>query len=177
MKRVILCMLLFINAYCLNAQTPSDIIFIGTSSDMPDTIQGNLDGFYKLVPKQHKWTKNDSFSYFLGFNDKNFTLKFRHVNYREEYSKQADLQTLSVYINQLSDLGQVIDINEFIATKSQTEILEWALDNLNNRIWVIDRRDFYKSTTELSEPDMMKIVQCEIWMHDLPYLPETHLID
>lgn len=175
MKRLILCMLCFFLAYCSNAQNPSDIIFIGTSNDMPSTIQGNLDGFYKLVPQQQKWTKDNSFSYYLGFGNKNFNLKFRHVNYKEEYSQKADLQIVDMPTNQLSDLGQVIDINEFIATKSQKEVLDWALNNLNNKIWVIDRRDFYKSTSELSDPDMMKVVQCEIWIQDLPYLQEGNL--
>lgn len=87
MRRILLCTLLLMQVFVLNAQQSFDVVFIGTSKDMPDTIQGYLDGFYKLVPRQHKLTKEDSFTYYLGFNDKNFNLKLRHVNYKEEYSK------------------------------------------------------------------------------------------
>ncbi len=176
MKRYLLSVILLMQAFVLNAQQSFEVVFIGTSKDMPDTIQGYLDGFYKLVPRQHKLTKDNSFTYYLGFNDKNFTLKLRHVNYKEEYSKQADLQTLNICIDKLSDLGQVIEIDEFISSKSQAEVLDWALGNIKKKIWVIDRRDFYKSDPKLSEPDMMKVVQCEIWMQDLPYLQDIHAI-
>lgn len=86
------------------------------------------------------------------------------------------MQTLNICIDKLSDLGQVIEIDEFISSKSQAEVLDWTLGNIKKKIWVIDRRDFYKSDPKLSEPDMIKVVQCEIWMQDLPYLQDIDAI-
>ena len=45
MRRILLCTLLFMQAFNAGTQTPSEIIFIGTSSLIPSDNRGIVDKF------------------------------------------------------------------------------------------------------------------------------------
>ena len=165
MKRIFLC-ILFLQTLIVNAQKPSEIIFIGTSVMIPENHIGIFDGFGKFISPKRPYTKSSSIAYSFGTKGKNFELELNHVNFKDQ--TKPDLAILDVHINQMQNFGQIVDIDEFIASKSRNGIYRWALENLNKNIWIIDRRDFYKSDPKLKEPDMMKIVQCEIWIEDIP---------
>lgn len=169
MKQILLCIFLFMQILNVNAQVSSDIIFIGTSFEIPGTNKGILDGFGKFTPPQYKYTKENTTMYYFGSSSKDYKLILNHVNYKNQ--TKPDLVILDVYIHQMNSFNTtIIDIDEFIASKNREEIYRWALERWENkdRIWIIDRRDFYKSNPKLKEPDMMKIVQCEIWIQDIP---------
>ena len=36
------------------------------------------------------------------------------------------------------------------------------------KLYIIDRREFYKSDSDLAAPNMMKAVEVEIWYEDIP---------
>lgn len=151
----------------LSAYAQTDIIMIGTSVDIPGTYKGKFDGFGKFISPKRPYTKSSSISYSLGSKNKNYELELNHVNFSKQ--TKPDLVILDIYIHQMQSFNTtIIDIDEFIASKSREEIYRWALENINNNIWIIDRRDFYKSNPKLKEPDMMKIVQCEIWIENIP---------
>ena len=62
----------------------------------------------------------------------------------------------------------IIDIDEFIETKSYEEFYQFMRDNTESRIWIIDRNDFYKSSPKLNAPDKMKAIEVKMLFLMIP---------
>lgn len=174
MKRIILVLLLLAPMYCLSAQTRTDLVFIGTSIDMPKAGGELSDGLYKLSYKKHKskYAKKNSCVYTIVSQSQDWTLKLRHANFKKRYSKgRKDLQVIEIAPHNLSKLGKLVDVDKFIATKSSDDINKWAAELTLDRkvkIWVIDRRDIRSSSSDINISYNLKAHECEIWPVDLP---------
>lgn len=173
MKRIILVLLLLAPMYCLSAQTRTDLVFIGTSIDMPKAGGELSDGLYKLSYKKHKskYAKKNSCVFTIVSQSQDWTLKLRHANFKKRYSKgRKDLQVIEIALQNLSKLGKLVDVDKFIATKSSDDINKWAAELTLGKvkIWVIDRRDIRSSSSDINIPYNLKAHECEIWPVDLP---------
>ncbi len=173
MKRIILALLLLAQTYCLSAQTHTDLVFIGTSIDMPKAGGELSDGLYKLSYKKHKnkYAKKNSCVFTIVSQSQDWTLKLRHANFKKRYSKgRKDLQVIEIALQNLSKLGKLVDVDKFIATKSSDDINKWAAELTLGKvkIWVIDRRDIRSSSSDINIPYNLKAHECEIWPVDLP---------
>ncbi|MBQ9138200.1 MAG: hypothetical protein IJX65_06165 [Alistipes sp.] len=173
MKRITLVLLLLAPMYCLSAQTRTDLVFIGTSIDMPKAGGELSDGLYKLSYKKHKskYAKKNSCVYTIVSQSQDWTLKLRHANFKKRYSKgRKDLQVIEIALQNLSKLGKLVDVDKFIATKSSDDINKWAAELTLGKvkIWVIDRRDIRSSSSDINIPYNLKAHECEIWPVDLP---------
>lgn len=173
MKRIILVLLLLAPMYCLSAQTRTDLVFIGTSIDMPKEGGELSDGLYKLSYKKHKskYAKKNSCVYTIVSQSQDWRLKLRHANFKKRYSKgRKDLQVIEIALQNLSKLGKLVDVDKFIATKSSDDINKWAAELTLGKvkIWVIDRRDIRSSSSDINISYNLKAHECEIWPVDLP---------
>lgn len=173
MKRIILVLLLLAPMYCLSAQTRTDLVFIGTSIDMPKEGGELSDGLYKLSYKKHKskYAKKNSCVYTIVSQSQDWTLKLRHANFKKRYSKgRKDLQVIEIAPHNLSKLGKLVDVDKFIANKSSDYINKWAAELTLGKvkIWVIDRRDIRSSSSDINIPYNLTAHECEIWPVDLP---------
>lgn len=174
MKRIILVLLLLAQTYCLSAQTRTNLVFIGTSIDMPKAGGELSDGLYKLSYKKHKnkYAKKNSCVFTIVSQSQDWTLKLRHANFKKRYSKgRKDLQVIEIAPHKLSKLGKLVDVDKFIATKSSDDINKWAAELTLDRkvkIWVIDRRDIRSSSSDINISYNLKAYECEIWPVDLP---------
>ena len=173
MKRIILVLLLSAPMYCLSAQTRTDLVFIGTSIDMPKAGGELSDGLYKLSYKKHKnkYAKKNSCVFTIVSQSQDWTLKLRHANFKKRYSKgRKDLQVIEIAPHKLSKLGKLVDVDKFIATKSSDDINKWAAELTLGKvkIWVIDRRDIRSSSSDINISYNLKAYECEIWPVDLP---------
>ena len=171
MKRIILALLLLSQTYCLSAQTRTDLVFIGTSIDMP---KAGGEGLYKLSYKKHKskYAKKNSCVFTIVSQSQDWRLKLRHANFKKRYSKgRKDLQVIEIAPHKLSKLGKLVDVDKFIATKSSDDINKWAAELTLDRkvkIWVIDRRDIRSSSSDINISYNLKAYECEIWPLDFP---------
>lgn len=174
MKRIILVLLLLAPMYYLSAQNRTDLVFIGTSIDMPKEGGELSDGLYKLSYKKHKskYAKKNSCVYTIVSQSQDWRLKLRHANFKKRYSKgRKDLQVIEIAPQNLSKLGKLVDVDKFIATKSSDDINKWAAELTVDRkvkIWVIDRRDIRSSSADTIISYNLKAYECEIWPVDLP---------
>ena len=173
MKRIILALLLLAQTYCLSARTHTDLVFIGTSIDMPKAGGELSDGLYKLSYKKHKskYAKKNSCVYTIVSQSQDWRLKLRHANFKKRYSKgRKDLQVIEIAPHKLSKLGKLVDVDKFIATKSSDDINKWAAELTLGKvkIWVIDRRDIRSSSSDINISYNLKAHECEIWPVDLP---------
>lgn len=166
MRRILLCTLLFMQAFNAGAQTPSEIIFIGTSVMIPESHTGIFDGFGKSYTHKTAYHSTNPIIFSFGSTAKNFNIKFFQFNYNDRPNRQP-LQTIDYDIQQLKYIN-VIDIDDFIATKSYEEFYQFMRDNIHSRIWIIDRNDFYKSSPKKKDPDMMKIIQVKMLFEMIP---------
>ncbi len=150
----------------IDAQTQSEIIFIGTSVMIPESHTGIFDGFGKSYTHKKAYHSTNPIIFSFGSTAKNFNIKFFQFNYNDRPNRQP-LQTIDYDIQQLKYIN-VIDIDDFIATKSYEEFYQFMRDNIHSRIWIIDRNDFYKSSPKKKDPDMMKIIQVKMLFEMIP---------
>ena len=174
MKRIILVLLLLAPMYYLSAQNRTDLVFIGTSIDMPKAGGELSDGLYKLSYKEgkNKYAKKNSCVFTIVSQSQDWRLKLRHANFKKRYSKgRKDLQVIEIAPHKLSKLGKLVDVDKFIATKSSDDINKWAAELTLDRkvkIWVIDRRDIRSSSSDINISYNLKAYECEIWPLDFP---------
>ena len=168
MKKVLFTFLLVIGIQSVNnayAQSLSDIYMIGTSSTIPSSYRGIFEGFGKYVNPQTPHTKGCGISFSLGNVSENYEMILHHVNYYQ--STKPDKVIADRHISELKNV-RIIDIDDFIATKSREQVWAWMIKNSDNRVWVIDRNDFYKSSPACITCDRMKLVETEIWLGNIP---------
>lgn len=168
MKKVLFTFLLVIGIQFVNnvyAQSLSDIYMIGTSSTIPSSYRGIFDGFGKYVNPQTPYTKGSGISFSLGKVSKDYEMILHHVNYLK--STKPDKVIADLPISALKNL-RIIDIDDFIATKSREQVWAWMIKNSDKRVWVIDRNDFYKSSPSCIICDRMMLVETEIWLGNVP---------
>lgn len=149
----------------------TDIYLIGTS------ISGDnnpANGFLKITSKLESIDKTPSISFILRSSEKNFDMWLSHYNYNLDQLKKIRPISLEdsmiikdMPLSELKNLD-VIDVNEFLRTKTRDEIWHWMITNDDTRIWVIDRNDFYKSSTSQPENDRMKLIETRVWLGNIP---------
>lgn len=138
---------------------------IGTSSTIPSSYRGIFEGFGKYVNPQTPYTKGRGISFSLGNESENYEMILHHVNYHQ--STKPDKIIADRHISELKNV-RIIDIDDFIATKSREQVWAWMIKNSDKRVWVIDRNDFYKSSPTCITCDRMKLVETEIWLGNIP---------
>lgn len=166
MRRILLCVFLSMLTLYASAQASSDIIFIGTSVMIPESHTGIFDGFGKSYTHKKAYHSTDPIIFSFGSTAKNFNIKFFQFNYNDRPNR-LPLQTIDWDIQQLEYMD-VIDIDDFIATKSYEEFYLFMRDNINSIIWIIDRNDFYKSSPKMKDPDKMKVIQVKMLFQMIP---------
>lgn len=148
-----------------------NIYLIGTS------ISGDnnpANGFLRITSELESIDKTPSISFILRSSEKDFDMWLSHYNYNLDQLKQIRPISLedSMIIKDmpLSELKSldVIDVNEFLRTKTRNEIWRWMMTNDDKRIWVIDRNDFYKSSSSLPANDRMKLIETRVWLGNIP---------
>lgn len=93
MRRILLCTLLFMQAFNAGAQTPSEIIFIGTSSLIPSDNRGIVDKFGRFNPTRKVNHATDPIMFTFGSTTKHFQMNFFQINYNDRPNRQP-LQTI-----------------------------------------------------------------------------------
>jgi len=64
--------------------------------------------------------------------------------------------------------SSTVYIDDFITTKTRAQAWTWMIENRDKPIWIIDRNDFYKSSSACTSCDRMKLIQTEIWLGNIP---------
>lgn len=149
----------------------TDIYLIGTS------ISGDnnpANGFLRITSELESIDKTPSISFILRSSEKDFDMWLSHYNYNLDQLKKNRPISLEdsmiikdMPLSELKNLD-VIDVNEFLRTKTRDEIWRWMMTNDDKRIWVIDRNDFYKSSTSQPVNDRMKVIETRVWLGNIP---------
>ena len=99
-------------------------------------------------------------------------ITFYHWNYYNK--KRPDLLVSDVKISDLTadtyPNVQIINIDEYFVNKTKEEIWRWMIYHYKNKtkVWIADYSSAYKSIESLSEPDMIKVVQVEVYIWTIP---------
>ena len=165
MKKLLITLIFMTLIYNINGQTRLDIYVIGTSTAGSGSDVEIYDGFRKCIYEKSSYVRADPMTFTIGSIVKDYSIELNHTNYLKH--TPAKIQIIDLPISELSKFD-VIDINEFIRTKTRDEVWEWTLENRFKKIWVIDRNDFYKSDPSLPANDRMKLIETEITMGSLP---------
>lgn len=165
MKKVLSVIVVMMQFFGINAQTSNDIYLIGTSLSIPESHTGIFNGFGKYVGKKESYTKTEVISFSIGSISKKYEMFLFHMNYVD--SKEPDKVILDRPISDINNYS-VIDIDNFIASKSRAQVWQWMIDNRDKKVWIIDRNDYYKSSPSLLSKDRMKLIQVEIWLDNIP---------
>lgn len=150
-------------AYNLNAQSNNDIYIIGTSVTASGSDRGIKDGFRKYVPTK----RPTDFMYIIGSISNDYYVWLDHASLNNVSESKEIMQVVSLPLSQLSSFN-VIDIDEFIRTKTRAQVWAWMMANDGKKIWVIDRNDFYKSSPSLPANDRMKLIETRVWLDNIP---------
>ena len=172
MKRLLLFALcLFYIAPCF-AQEDHNIILVGTSTLIPGDFVGIFDGFGRNVMEKRPCHKDNPICFRVGFPNLGCEIIFYHWNYYNK--KRPDLLVSDVKISDLTTDTypnvQIINIDEYFVNKTKEDIWRWMLYHHKNRtkVWIADYSSAYKSIESLSEPDMIKVVQVEVFIWTIP---------
>ncbi len=165
MKRLIF-ILMFL-AVCVRGVAQTPIYIVVTTVTCPDTHIGIFDGFGRLLAAEDYLTKGVSRHYMFGTTERDYMIEFNHVNFKDS---SVDLEILSLPISALHNLETVIEAEELMQFATADMAYNWMLNHLENRtkLYIIDRREFYKSDPDLAAPNMMKVVEVKIWYEDIP---------
>lgn len=152
---VLILTIIGISSGSLYGQTREDIYIIGTS--VPGNTYGPPTGFYRSTGQADDFYNTPPITFSIYFKQ-SYNIDINHYNTTREPKF-----TLELPLSQLENFT-VIDVAQFLTTKTKEQALEWAKTNYVNkkRIWIIDRNDFYKSSPSLSEPDRMKLIEGSI---------------
>lgn len=170
MKRLLLFMLCLLFAAPSFSQTRQDIYLVGTSSVIPEDFVGIFDGFGRIDIKKESFDKDDPISFRIGNPKIEYTIVLYHYNL---YNKERpDLRVCDMKISDLGTLqnGQIINIDEFFADKTKEDVWQWMIYHHLSKttVWVVDYTSAYKSSEDLSAPDMVKAVQVKIFTENIP---------
>lgn len=149
----------------VSGQNPSDVYLIGTSITPP---KDKVTGFIKVIGELGKYDKTPPITFFIESIDINSGAMLQHFNYDTNLRPHKPQMLIKdLPLSQLDNLT-VIDVDEFLKTKSREDYWLWMVANYKKVVWIIDRNDFYKSDLSLSQPDRMKLTQTRIWVEVIP---------
>ena len=172
MKRIILLAFCLFSTILCFSQTKQDIILVGTSTPIPGDFVGIFDGFGRYDMEKLPCNKDNPICFRVGFPNLGCEIAFYHWNYYNK--KRPDLLVSDVKISDLTadtyPNVQIINIDEYFVNKTKEDIWRWMLYHHKNRtkVWIADYSLAYKSIESLSEPDMIKVVQVEVYIWTIP---------
>ena len=172
MKRIILLAFCLFSTIPCFSQTKQDIILVGTSTLIPGDFVGIFDGFSRMDVLKKSYLKDSPFIFWIGDSNAGYDFILRHYNYYNK--KRPDLLVSNVKISDLTaetyPNAQIINIDEYFVNKTKEDIWRWMLYHHKNRtkVWIADYSLAYKSIESLSEPDMIKVVQVEVYIWTIP---------
>ena len=173
MKRIILLAFCLFSTILCFSQTKQDIILVGTSSVIPDDFVGIFNGLGRIdyLPKESS-DKDDPISFTIGIPPIKYKIVLYHFN--SYNSNRPDLLVSDVKISDLTTdtfpNAEIINVDEYFVNKTKEEVWRWMLYHYKNRtkVWVADYSSAYKSSDSLPEPDMIKVVQVEVYIWTIP---------
>ena len=180
MKKILIIALTFIamSVGSLHGQIgplPSDIFIIGTSIIEPPN---KITGLYRSDPNRSFdpiLYKRAPIHFIISSLEKNYEIWLQHFSYHlSELAKRRPTgpsDSMVFCLMSLSELSSLntIDVDQFISSHNREQAHAWARANYRKRVWVIDRNDFYKSSSSLPENDMMKLTEVGISLFNLPH--------
>lgn len=165
MRRIIFILIfIFVCGSCVYAE---NLYIVVTTATCPDTHIGIFDGFGRLQVAECNITKGVSRHYMFGTTERGYMIEFHHVNFKKN---STDLEVFTLPISALNNLETVIEAEELMQFETADMAYNWMINHLENKtkLYIIDRREFYKSDPDLAAPNMMKVVEVEIWYEDIP---------
>ncbi len=156
MRKLLLYLMLFSACSFVRAE---NIYIVGTTipASEVNTISG--DCFSRL-------DDGKDVIFFIDNKRLDYMITFNHMVF--EHRKKPDI--LSLPISALNNLETVIKAEELMQFATADMAYNWMLNHLEKgtKLYIIDRRDFYKTDPDLAVPNMMKVVEVEIWYEDIP---------
>lgn len=143
-------------------QMTSDVYIIGTSAPISDE---NHTGFSKWTSKKlDAYDRGLSMTFTIESAEKGYFVNLNHYN-----RKSSPKQIVKMERHMLASLN-VIDADEFVKTHTKEQAYDWMRAHVGKRIWVIDRNDFFVSSTTGKE--MMQLIETTVNAEQLPSPPE-----
>ena len=136
-----------------------NIYIIGTTMPASEVNTISTNSFSRL-------DNGKNVIFFIDNKGLDYMITFNHMF----FENRKNPNVLSLPISALNNLETVIDAEELMKFGTADMAYKWMLNHLEKgtKLYIIDRREFYKSDSDLATPNMMKAVEVEIWYEDIP---------